>query len=465
MILKDALRACKSLVHSEDWVKAWHATNEVLNEYPDDPQALYLMGLILREQGHVGLALPVLGKALATEQKVPNLWMNYGATLHDLNHWDDAIRAFSVVHGMLPNDPMPPANISASHVQMGKWHDAINWADKAFKLDGENYIAHISAGIANLALGRWKDAWKHSEYLYGNHLAVRVYNAPENEEPLWDGTKGQCVVVQCDQGLGDIIMFSQMIPQLQADCREVIIECAERLVPLMRRTFPECHVYGTLKSAGQGWSLKHKIDAHTQISFLGRWYRNTDADFTRKAYLQPDPKLLAKWQKWLSQFPKPWRGVAWRGGIQRTLKHIRSIDLDDLKPVIDLPGTNIDLSYHDSSKEIERSGFDIKRPLIDVNNYDDTVALIAALDDVVTVTTTAAHVCGALGRKACVLVPDVPTWRYAYRADGGERLIWYPADSVRLFRRNHGELDWSHAIRRVVNVIGGRSGHSVSRAA
>jgi hypothetical protein len=314
-------------------------------------------------------------------------------------------------------------------------------------------------------LGRWKDAWRHAAYLYGHHLVERVYNGPDNEEPRWDGTKGQTVVVQCDQGLGDIIMFSQMIPQLAADCKEVIIECAERLVPLMTRNFPQCKVYGTLKQRGQTWSLNHKIDAHTHISFLGKWYRNLDSDFPRKAYLKPDPKLLAKWLKWLSQFDKPWRGIAWRGGIQRTLKHVRSIDLADLKPIVDLPGTNIDLSYHDSSKEIERSGFDIKRPLVDVNNYDDTVALIAALDDIVTVTTTAAHVCGALGRQACVLVPDVPTWRYAYRVDGGERLIWYPEDSVRMFRRNHGEQDWSHAIKRVINVIGSRSGHQVSRAA
>jgi hypothetical protein len=465
MILKDALTACHHLVRQEDWVKAWHSCNEILNEYPDDPQALYLMGLILREQGHVGLAMPVLGKALSVEQKVPNLWMNYGATLHDLNRWDDAIRAFSVVHGMLPNDAMPPANISASHVQQGKWHDAINWADKAFKSDGDNYIAHISAGIANLALGRWRDAWKHSEYLYGNHLVVRVYNSPENEEPAWDGTKGQTVVVQCDQGLGDIIMFSQMLPQLEADCKEVIVECAERLAPMFKRTFPSLKVYGTLKQRGQGWSLNHKIDAHTHISFLGRWYRNRDSDFPRKAYLRPDPALLEKWLKWLGQFPKPWRGIAWRGGIQRTLKHTRSIDLADYAPIVNMPGTNVDLSYHDSAKEIERSGFDIKHPLINVNNYDDTIALIAALDQVVTVTTTVAHVCGALGREACVLVPDVPTWRYAYRVDGGERMIWYPADSVRLFRRNHGEPDWSHTINRVVNVIGDGSRHSRARTA
>jgi len=454
MVEQDGLRLCWKLVNSEDWTKAWHATNAVLNEYPDSPQALYLMGHILRQQGHVGLALPVFSKALATEQRVPNLWMNYGATLHDLNRWDEAIRAFSVVSGMLPNDAMPPANISASHVQKGKWHDAINWANKALALDEKNYIAHISAGLANLGLGRWKDAWKHAEYLYGNHLVVRVYSDPENEEPMWDGTKGQTVVVQCDQGLGDIIMFSQMLPQLQADCKEVIIECAERLAPMFKRNWPHLKVYGTLKQPGQGWSQNHKIDAHIHVSFLGRFYRNTDKDFPRTAYLKPDETLVEKWRGWLEQFPRPWRGIAWRGGIQNTQKHIRSIDLSDFEPIVSLPGTNIDLSYHDSGKEIERSGFAIHRPEIDIGNYDDTIALIVALDQVVTVTTTVAHVCGALGRSACVLVPDVPTWRYAYKVDGGDGMIWYPQGSVRLFRRNPGEADWTHAIKRAVRQLG-----------
>jgi hypothetical protein len=447
------MRIAHSLVLKKQWVEAWGAVNLALNEYPDSPQGLYLAGVCLRAQGNLALALPVLGKALAAEQRQPNIWMNYGATLHDLHRYEEAIRTFSIVHGMLPNDAMPPANIAASHLQMGKWHDALNWTAKAFKADPTNHIAHISAGFANLALGRWRDAWTHAEHMYGSHLVIRVYNDHENEEPLWDGTKGQTVVVQCDQGLGDIIMFSQMLSQLSADCKEVIVECAERLVPMFKRTFPSLKVYGTLKQKTVDWAANHKIDAHIHISFLGRFYRNKDLDFPRKAYLRPDTALLDKWLKWLEQFPKPWRGIAWKGGIQQTLKHVRSIDLADYRPIVELPGTNIDLSYHDSAKDIERSGFDIKRPPVDVGNYDDTIALIAALDQVVCVTTTVAHVCGALGRPASVLVPDVATWRYAYKFDGGEGMIWYPADSVRLFRRKPGEPDWSFAIKRLVKAL------------
>lgn len=442
------------LVKAEDWVNAWHLVNHDLNEQPENPELLYLAGSVLRSQGHIGMSLPLFAKALSKDQRQPNLWMHYGATLHDLNQWDDAIKAFEMARQLVPYDPMPPANMAASWVQKGQWREAINWADKALSIDPDCYIAHISRSFACLALGRWMDGWEHAEYLYGNHLHVRVYNGPENEEPEWDGRPGKTVVVQCDQGIGDIIMFAQCLPQMAKDCKEVIVECAERLVPLMRRTFPEVTVYGTLKKSHQEWSKNHKIDAHCHISALPKFYRKLDKEFPRVAYLKPNQERLDKWLAWLESLPKPWIGVSWKGGIQKTQAHLRSLDLEQLAPVLTKRASFIDLSYKDNSAEIAR--WNIKGrsqvicPPVDVNDYEDTVALVAALDDVVTVTTSAVHVCGALGRKAKVLVNEVPQWRYAHRC--GDGMIWYPEDSVRLYRVKPGE-DWSHPIKRLAGDL------------
>lgn len=440
----------KALVAKEDWPKAWFAVNEALNEAPDDPQLLYLAGCVLRAQGHMGMALPLFGKALSKEQRVPNIWMHYGATLHDLNQWDDAIKAFTVVSGMLPTDPMPPANIAASYTQKGRWHDAINWADKALKIDADNYIAHISRSFACLALGRWEDGWRHAQYLYGHHLVVRVYNDKDNEEPEWDGSPGKVVVVQCDQGLGDIIMYGQCLREMVRDCKEVILECAERLVPLMRRNLPECTVHGTLKHSGQDWSIGKHIDAHIHISLIPKFYRKRDKDFPRVPYIKPDQALVQKWRDWLERFPKPWIGISWKGGIQQTQKHLRSLTLDQLEPVLQHEGTFVDLSYRDNSREVsawnKRLQSHVVTPPIDQENYDDTVALVAALDEVVTVTTAIVHACGAIGRTARVLVPEVPMWRYAHRCEDG--MIWYPPDSVKLYRKVPGE-EWASVIKRL----------------
>lgn len=443
-----------ALVKAEQWPRAWHLTSEALNEEPDSPELLYLAGCIMRAQQSIGMSLAFFSKALSRDQKQPNLWMHYGATLHDLHEWDDALAAFAKVTQMLPTDPMPHANAAASYSQMGRWRECIDTADKALALDPECYIAHISKSFACFALGRWAEGWKHGAYLYGKHLAVRVYNAPENEEPEWDGTHGKTVVVQCDQGIGDILMFAQCLPQMAKDCKEVILECAERLVPLMKRNFPELTIYGTLKQAGQSWSLDHQIDAHVHISAIGRWYRTKSADFPRVAYIKPDESRVEKWREWLQQFPKPWIGVSWKGGIHRTLAHLRSIDLEQFAPILEQRGTFIDLSYTDSSAEVARwninLGSQIIIPPIDQSDYDDTAALLFALDEVATVTTAVVHACGAMGRTARVLVPESPMWRYAHRCEDG--MIWYPPASVTMYRRKPGE-QWSSPIKRLANDI------------
>lgn len=449
------LRAARSAVAREDWVRAWHLTNAALNEEPDRPEALYLVGHVLRQQGHVGLALPIFSKALAHDQKQPNLWMNYGACLHDLNRWNEAIQAFTVVHGMHPELDMPPANIAGSLVNMGKWHDAINAADKALEINPENYIASIAKTFACLAIGRWKDGWKHSEYLYGHHLDVRIYNDPEKEEPTWDGSKGKTVVVQCDQGIGDILMFSQLFPRLAADCKKVLVETVDRMVPLFKRNFPQCDIYGTLKQTPT-WAKDYEIDAHIHVSALGRFYLNADSDFERKAYIQPDPLLVEKWKKFLADKPKPWVGIAWQGGIQQTHKHLRSVPLTAFASIINRGGTCVDMSYQDSLQEVSRWNIDnlqqVVKPPIDTSNFDDTVALAAVLDEVVCVTTTLLHVRGALGLSCKVLVPSTPQWREAHRLPD-DSMIWYPPDSVKFFRQVPGEKDFSHAIKRLVEKL------------
>ncbi len=444
------LRPAHAALERGDFASVWRLANEVLNKDPENPEALYLIGFSLRDAGSLGLAQTILSRALAKRQDQPNLWMTYAATLHDLNRWSDAEAAFKKVCRMLPNDPMPPANIGATYVQRGMWRDAIEWCDKALKLDPECHVARISMGFACLSLGRWADAWKYAEALYGNHLNVRLYNPPERRESPWDGSPGKAVVVQCDQGVGDIIMFAQLLPRMQKLCREVIVECAPRMVGMFKRNFPGLHVYGTLKEGAVEWLDNHDIESSTHISYLGRWFLRNDSDFERKAYIKPDDGLVRKWLDWLEKFPKPWRGIAWQGGVQQTQTHLRSLSLAEFEPL--MAGSVFDLSYHDSASEVARWNIDHKqqviRPPIDKRDYDDTIAFIAALDQVATVTTTVAHVCGALGKKAAVLVPAVAQWRYAYQFDGGTSMLWYPKDSVHLYRQKPGEIGWGAAIKR-----------------
>ena len=124
--------------------------------------------------------------------------------------------------------------------------------------------------------------------------------------------------------------------------------------------------------------------------------------------------------------------------------------LHEMKPVLQSGGTFFSLAYQEVGREIACWNIDNREQLhaseLDDDNYEDTLALIAALDHVVTVTTTVAHVCGAIGKRAYVLVSQIPQWRYAH---SGDSLMWYPENSVRLYRQKPGQIGWQHAIARL----------------
>jgi hypothetical protein len=188
---------------------------------------------------------------------------------------------------------------------------------------------------------------------------------------------------------------------------------------------------------------------------MGAFFRRDEASFPRKPWLVPDPELREKWRLWLDAMPGPRVGIAWTGGMFLTNREGRSATLDDFLPVMKQAGTIISLEYRDDEEPIKEWNKDypeyqVIRPPIDVNNYDDTVALLAELDRVVSVTTTIVHACGALGRQCDCIVPAVLTssqWRYGLE---GDEMLWYPKGSVKMHRQKHGEEGLSAVIKRVV---------------
>ena len=82
-----------------------------------------------------------------------------------------------------------------------------------------------------------------------------------------------------------------------------------------------------------------------------------------------------------------------------------------------------------------------------IDDYDETAALVAALDLVISVQTAVVHLAGALGKRAWVLVPVVAEWRYL---ESGETMPWYP--SVRLFRQRQAG-QWQPALAQVAEEL------------
>jgi hypothetical protein len=148
----------------------------------------------------------------------------------------------------------------------------------------------------------------------------------EQRSAPWTGgsLKGKRLLVRCEQGVGDQILFASLIPELAARARceggSVILECEPRLVPLFARSFPGVTVKPALiRSEGgrivadHGW-LKAAGGANATILMgdLPRYLRASLDQFPAPhAFLVPDSEETARWKK---SFGENAIGICWRSG-------------------------------------------------------------------------------------------------------------------------------------------------------
>jgi hypothetical protein len=142
-------------------------------------------------------------------------------------------------------------------------------------------------------------------------------------------------------------------------------------------------------------------------------------------------------------------GIAWRGGLLRTGRVLRSLQLTELRPLLETPHVHwISLQHARASggdEELSEAGITAWDDVL--TDIDETAALTTALDLVVTVCSTVVHLTGALGRPVWVLTPKAPAWRYLME---GERLPWYP--NARLFRQREASR-WDEVIAHVAHEL------------
>ena len=128
--------------------------------------------------------------------------------------------------------------------------------------------------------------------------------------------------------------------------------------------------------------------------------------------------------------------------------------------MLQLPLGVVSLQYDRVEADLERlrlqHGMSLAHWQDSIDDYDETAALVCALDGVLSVCTAVVHLAGALGRPVWVLAPMVTEWRYL---DKGETMPWYP--SVRLVRqRRLGE--WGDTISAAREMIAVRmANHAV----
>jgi Glycosyltransferase family 9 (heptosyltransferase) len=83
----------------------------------------------------------------------------------------------------------------------------------------------------------------------------------------------------------------------------------------------------------------------------------------------------------------------------------------------------------------------------EVKDYDDTMALLACLDLVITVDTSVGHLAAAMGKPVWIMLAYATDWRWLLQREDSP---WYP--TVRLFRQTTPG-QWSDVLTRVAAAL------------
>lgn len=425
-----------------------------LDVNPHDAQALFILGYTFMKSGNYGLAYQLNRRAAELAPHMQVVWHNLGKCAYECQKYEEAEDYWRKAVKLKPDYPLPIDGLGLINLNRGDYDLAIEYTTRSLKHDPDSVDSLVNRGMAYLAKGMWKEGWIGYNANLGVHKDRKERIA--GNEVRWDGTKGQKVFCYGEQGIGDEISFASCLPDLIRDSSKVVIECDRRLEGLFKRSFPQCPVYGTRYDSEPHRDIPSNFDARVSVGQLPQFYRNSDSEFPGAPYLVASPEMRVAWKGLLDSLgPEPKIGIAWSGGRRHTGQSRRSVTLETLLPILKYPAHWISLQYQTENweKNYQLSSMETPPEIAEFEekhgikihhwpwgtqsyDYDQTAALVAELDLVITVTTTVVHLAGALGVDCWTLVPDKVMWRYL-AGRGGEVFPW--AKSVTLFRQ---KKDW-----------------------
>jgi hypothetical protein len=165
-------------------------------------------------------------------------------------------------------------------------------------------------------------------------------------------------------------------------------------------------------------------------------------------YLSVDKKKIENWQNRLGNKISTRVGIAWSGAAGQANDHNRSMHLEALLPLLELP-----FEYHSLQKEVRETDENllknskIRDHRTHIDDFSDTAALIECMDFVISVDTSIAHLAGALNKRLYMLLAFNADYRWLLnRSD----YPWYP--NATLLRQQHiGQ--WEKPIKELIQKV------------
>ena len=317
----------------------------------------------------------------------------------------------------------------------GRHEEALAAFAAAVELLPTSPRAHFYKGFMLLLLGRWQEGWR--DYAW----RARLEPGPSLPGPAWDGGAlgGRILLLEAEQGLGDTLQMLRYAPLAAARGGRVALAVPAPLRRLLEG-FP-----GVARLYGPGDFIEYDVRAKL-FALPGLFGTTPDSVPPAVAPIAIPADAPAALPIRAARGHKI--GLVWAGNPRHPNDRNRSCPLAALRPILDVPGCRI-FSLQTGAACEEAAQFDERIVRLDhaLADMADTAAAIAALDLVITVDTSVAHLAGTLGKECWLMLPAACDWRWLLdRSD----TPWYPR--MTLFRQK-GHGDWHGVALRIASAL------------
>ena len=390
-------------------------------------------------------ALTCFDRVIANKPDFSSAYNSKGLILHEQGNYTGAENCYRAALILEPEDPFFMSNIGLALLAQANPVDAILWFNSSLEQEPLSPTTRFNRGMTLLLTGDFERGWPDYECRF--EKIDPVYLSPL-ALPHWSGESlhDKGIIVRMEQGYGDCIQCLRFLPQLHEMGARIIVECMDdRIKPLFLQREG---VISTLYLRGETppnadfqiplFSIPHILGINlSNIPFSG-------------GYIESDKRFFDLWKSRIERTAIAGTmkvGLVW-GGRKSRLNGNRSLLFEDLSPLFSLSGISwYSLQVGEDAEQAQQSS-DIRADLGQhCITFADTAAAIANLDLVITIDTSVAHLCGALGAPAWVLLKSSPDWRWLLERSDSP---WY--SSLTLFRQTiSGE--WGDVVAEVVNKL------------
>jgi tetratricopeptide (TPR) repeat protein len=401
---------------------------QALEVNPDHLSSLCNSASVLTSLGQPQEAIRNCERALSIKADFEPALVPLAFAYNSLGRHEEALVICDRLVRAYPDRSQLRRNRALTLQDMGRFNEALSDFRAIVELDPSDRQARHSLALNSLLCGDFTTGWREHEARWASGNVVHPLAGRQLKAP-WDGKRdlsGKTILLYAEQGHGDTIQFSRYCRLVKARGARVLLGVPAPLRPIFK------DLEGVDELIPDHQELPDFDEQSPLMSLPLAFETRLDTIPEQATALAASPAKIADWQTRLGEADRLRIAISWKGNPSHAADAARSIALEEFSALFLLPFDFVSVQFGVTSAEqsILRDFPNVRDVGSQINDFEDSSALIACCDLVISVDSAPAHLAGAMGKPCWILITYRPDWRWLL--DRGDS-PWY--SSVRLFRQ------------------------------